>query len=91
MGFAGWAGAVAGGAAGVVTAAWLGGAPWCWDELPDGVDAGAAEPDAVSACHSPPNALTPLPVSVPRYQRRRGHLPVALGLWHQGRHRCPHP
>src|SRR6185312_7642205 len=65
MGFAGWAGAVAGGAAGVVTAAWLGGALWCRDELPDGVGAGAAEPDAVSACHSPPNALTPLPVSVP--------------------------
>jgi hypothetical protein len=37
MGFAVWAGAVAGGAAGVVTAAWLGGALWCWDELPDGV------------------------------------------------------
>src|SRR6185437_13933548 len=61
MGFAVWAG----GAAGDVTAAWLGGALWCWDELPDGTGAGAAEPDAVSACHSPPNALRPLPVSVP--------------------------
>src|SRR5882724_10525951 len=48
MGFAVWAGAVAGGAAGVVTAAWLGGASWCRDELPDGVGAGAAEPEAVS-------------------------------------------
>src|SRR6185312_7840399 len=65
MGFAVWAGAVAGGAAGDVTAAWLGGALWCWDELPDGAGAGAAEPDAVSACHCPPNALRPLPVSVP--------------------------
>src|SRR5258705_10659679 len=66
MGFAVWAGAVAGGAAGVVTAAWLGGALWCWDEMPGGGDAGTAEPHAVSAWHSPPNALTPLPVSVPR-------------------------
>src|SRR6185437_11701976 len=65
MGFAVWAGAVAGGAAGDVTAAWLGGALWCWAELPDGAGAGAAEPDAVSACHCPPNALRPLPVSVP--------------------------
>src|SRR5690242_2768955 len=64
MGLAVWAGAVAGGAAGVVTAAWLGGALRCWDELPDGAAAGAAEPDAVSACHSPPKASRPLPVSV---------------------------
>src|SRR6476646_9729674 len=78
MGFAVWAGAMAGGAAGVVTAAWLGGALWCRDELPDGVGAGTGEPDAVSACHSPPNALRPLPVSVPG--------PVSLTKVYRG---CP--
>src|SRR5690242_8000558 len=78
MGSAVWAGAVAGGAAGVVTAAWLGGAVWCRAELPDGAGAGAGEPDAVSACHTPPNALTPLPVSVPG--------PVSLTKVYRG---CP--
>src|SRR6185437_5552206 len=78
MGFAVWAGVMAGGAAGVVTAAWLGGALCCRDELPDGAGVGAAEPDAVSACHSPPNALTPLPVSVPG--------PVSLTKVYRG---CP--